>query len=89
MRRGLMVTAAVAAVIVSCSGVAGAATGWTIQATPEPAGTSEGHLQGVSCVSATRGLVRIAQRLHRDRVVCRAFRAGDDAGRGHVTAGSP
>jgi hypothetical protein len=48
-----MITAAVAAVIVWCTGAASAATGWAIQTTPDPAGASENYLQGVSCVSAT------------------------------------
>src|SRR5215471_982372 len=52
MRRGLTIMAAAAAVIVWCTGTVSAATVWTIQTTPEPAGASEGYLQGVSCVSA-------------------------------------
>ena len=32
-------------------GAANAASAWVIQATPNPAGTSESYLQGVSCVS--------------------------------------
>jgi hypothetical protein len=48
-----MIMAGAAALIMWGTGVAGAATGWAIQATPDPAGASESYLQAVSCVSAT------------------------------------
>jgi hypothetical protein len=53
MRRGFMVTAATAAaaVVMWCTGAADAATGWAIQATPNPAGTTASELTAVSCVS--------------------------------------
>jgi hypothetical protein len=48
-----MIVAGAAALIMWCTGAASAATGWTIQTTPVPAGARESYLQAVSCVSGT------------------------------------
>jgi hypothetical protein len=52
MRRRLMITAAIVALVVWCAGTANATTGWVIQPTPNPAANGS-DLVGVSCASAT------------------------------------
>jgi hypothetical protein len=53
MRRGFMVIAAAAAVVMMGAGVANAATGWAVQPTPNPTGATESTLSSISCFSAT------------------------------------
>jgi hypothetical protein len=53
MRRTILVLTTAAACAVWAAGPAGAATTWTIQATPNPAGATAPALYGVVCPSAT------------------------------------
>jgi hypothetical protein len=54
MRRGFMIAAATAALVLGSASAASAAAGWAIQPTPSPAGATSSSFAGVSCPSATR-----------------------------------
>jgi hypothetical protein len=53
MRRGLMITAAAAALMMCAAPAANASSGWAIQPTPNVSGATGSELNGVSCTSAT------------------------------------
>jgi hypothetical protein len=53
MRRGFMITAAAAALVICAAPAASAASGWAIQPTPSPSGATSSGLSGVSCTAPT------------------------------------
>jgi endonuclease YncB( thermonuclease family) len=53
MRRGFMITAAAAALVMCAAQAASAASGWAIQPTPGPSGATSSGLSGVSCTAPT------------------------------------
>jgi hypothetical protein len=53
MRRGLLITAAAATLVMCAAPAASAASGWAIQSTPSPSGATSSGLSAVSCTAPT------------------------------------